>query len=81
MTLTFLPKFTLSLQKSRMLQVQGIKAAAVVVYRKALIRLRRASARQATREMRYHRLSRRVNNTVKKNLSLEITGRYILIKA
>jgi len=54
-----------------MLQVQGIKAAAVVVYRKALI----------TREMRYHRLSRRVNNTVKKNLSLEITGHYILIKA
>jgi hypothetical protein len=47
---------TLLLQKSRMLQVQGIKAAAVVVYRNALI----------TREMRYHRLSRRVSNKVKK---------------
>ena len=44
------------LQKSRMLQVQGTKAATVVVYRKVLI----------TREIRYHRLSRRVNNTVKK---------------
>jgi len=61
---------TLSLQKSRMPQVLGIKAAAVVVYRKALI----------TPEMRYHRLSRRGNNTVKNTLSLETTGSYILIK-
>ena len=37
---------TLTLQKSRIPQVQGIKAAAVVVYRKALIR----------QEMWYHRL-------------------------
>jgi len=40
-------EITLTLQKSRIPQVQGIKAAAVVVYRKALI----------TQEMRYHRLS------------------------
>jgi len=34
-------------------QIQGIKAVAVVVYRKALI----------TQEMRYHRLSWKVNKT------------------
>jgi hypothetical protein len=38
---------TLTLQKSRIPQVQGITDAAVVIYRKALI----------TQEMRYHRLS------------------------
>jgi hypothetical protein len=43
------------LSEDPMLQVQG-KGEAVIVYRKALI----------TREMRYHWLSRRVNNTVKK---------------
>ncbi len=43
---------TLPLQKSRMLQIQGIRAAAVVFYRKALI----------TPEMGYYRLSLRVNN-------------------
>jgi hypothetical protein len=47
--------FILLLQKSRIPQVQGIKAAAVVVYRKALI----------TQEMRCPRLSLKVNNTAK----------------
>jgi hypothetical protein len=56
------PNFTLTLQKSRIPQVQGIKAAAIVVYRKALI----------TQEMRCHRLSLKVNNTAKKLLSLDI---------
>jgi len=50
-------------------QVQGIKAAAVVIYRKALI----------TPEMGYHRLSRWVNNTVKKGSLLDITGGRILV--
>ena len=45
-------KFTLTLQKSRVLQIQGVKGAAVVIYRKPL----------TTLEMRCHRLSRRVNN-------------------
>jgi len=43
---------TLTLQKSRVLQIQGVKNAAVVIYRKPL----------TTQEMRCHRLSRRVNN-------------------
>jgi len=51
------------------LQVQGIKAAAVVIYRKALI----------TPEMGYYRLSQRVNNTVKKGSLLDITGGRILV--
>ena len=45
---------TLTLQKSRVLQIQGVKCAAVVIYRKPL----------TTLEMRRHRLSRRVNNMV-----------------
>ena len=45
-------KETLTLQKSRVLQIQGVKGAAVVIYRKPL----------TTLEMRCHRLSRRVNN-------------------
>ncbi len=47
-------KYTLPLQKSRMLQIQGIRAAAVVFYCKVLI----------TPEMGYYRLSLRVNNVV-----------------
>jgi hypothetical protein len=43
---------TLPLQKSRMLQIQGAKGDAVVIYCEPL----------ATQEMRYHRLSLRVNN-------------------
>jgi len=43
---------TLTLQKSRVLQIQGVKGAAVVIYRKPL----------TTQEMRCHRLSRRVND-------------------
>ena len=43
---------TLTLQKSRVLQIQGVKGAAVVIYRKPL----------TTQEMRCHRLSRKVNN-------------------
>jgi len=44
--------FTLILQKSRVLQIQRLKGAAVVIYCKPLTML----------EMRCHRLSRRVNN-------------------
>ena len=40
------------LQKSRMLQIQGVKGEAVVGYCEPL----------KTQEMRHHRLSRRVNN-------------------
>jgi hypothetical protein len=40
------------LQKSRMLEIQGVKGEAVVSYCESL----------TTKEMRYHRLSRRVNN-------------------
>jgi hypothetical protein len=54
-----------------MLQIQGIEAAAVVIYRNALI----------TREMRHHRVSRRVNNTVKKTIIENNRAIYILIKA
>jgi len=50
-------------------QIQGIKAAAVVVYRKALI----------TPEMGYPRRSHRVSNTVKKGSLLDITGGRILV--
>jgi len=45
-------QLTLSLQKSRMLQIQGVNCEAVVIYREPL----------TTLEMRYHRLSRRVKN-------------------
>jgi hypothetical protein len=40
------------LQKSTVLQIQGVKGEAVVVYRKPL----------TTREVQYHRLFPRVNN-------------------
>jgi hypothetical protein len=45
---------TLTLQKSRVLQIQGVKGAAVVAYRKPL----------TTQEMRCRRLSLWVNNMV-----------------
>ena len=45
--------FTLTLQKSRMLQIQGAKGEAVFAYREPL----------TTKEMRHPRLSRRVNNS------------------
>ena len=44
--------FSLTLQKSRVLQIQGVKGAAVVIYRKPL----------TTLEMGCHRLSRGGNN-------------------
>jgi hypothetical protein len=44
--------FTLTLQKSRMPQIEDVKGEAVVLYREPL----------TTQEMRYHRLSPRVNN-------------------
>ena len=47
-----LVELTLTLQKSRMLQIQGAKGEAVVIYCEPL----------ATKKMRYPRLSRRVNN-------------------
>ncbi len=43
---------TLTLQKPRVLQMQGVKGEAVVVYADPL----------TTQQMLYHRLSRRVNN-------------------
>jgi hypothetical protein len=45
-------KGTLTLQKPRILQMQGVKGEAVVVYANSL----------TTQQMPYHRLSRRVNN-------------------
>ncbi|MBN1842456.1 MAG: hypothetical protein JW883_09290 [Deltaproteobacteria bacterium] len=47
-----LVRFTLTLQKPRVLQMQGVKGEAVVVYADPL----------TTQQMLYHRLSRRVNN-------------------
>jgi hypothetical protein len=47
-------KKTLALQKSRMPEMQGVKGEAVAVYADPL----------TTQQMRYHRLSRRVNNMV-----------------
>jgi hypothetical protein len=49
-------EFILTLQKSRIPQVRGVKGEAVVIYCEPL----------TTKEMGYNRLSRRVNNTVKK---------------
>ena len=72
--IALLGEFTLTLQKSRMPQVRGVKGEAVVIYCDPL----------TTKEMGYYRLSRRVNNTVKKPLFLEttwgcvLTGPYIL---
>ena len=60
------------LQKSRIPQVQGIKAAAVVIYRKVLITQVEDSVNSG--EMRCHRLSRKVNNTAKKVSSLDATN-------
>ena len=52
--------FTLMLQKSRMLQMQGVKGKAVVGYAEPLTtRLVRS---RVNGEMRYTRLSRRVRN-------------------
>ena len=45
-----------------MLQIQGAKGELIVIYYEPLIRLRRASARQATLEMRCRRLFHWVNN-------------------
>jgi hypothetical protein len=56
---------TLTLQKSKIPQVQGIKVTAVVACRKALI----------TQEMRCHRLSSKVNNTAKKGAFIEYNQR------
>jgi hypothetical protein len=47
-----LGKVTLTLQKPKVLQMQGVKGEAVVVYADPL----------TTQQMLYHRLSRRVNN-------------------
>ena len=53
----------LTLQKSRMPQIQGVKGEAVVIYREPL----------TTQEMRHHRLSRRVNNMAGFSLFVHIT--------
>ncbi len=52
-------------------QVRGVKGEAVVIYCEPL----------TTKEMGYYRLSRRVNNTVKKPLFLEITLGCVFIEA
>jgi len=48
----FFSVFSLTLQKSRVLQIQGVKGEAVVFYRKLF----------TTKELRRHRLSHWVNN-------------------
>jgi len=48
-------------------QIRGVKGKAVVIYCEPL----------TTKEMGYHRLSRRVNNTVKNDCFLDITGSLI----
>jgi len=50
------------LQKSRMLEIQGVKGEAVVSYCESL----------TTKEMRYHRLSRRVNNAAFSGFRLDL---------
>ena len=45
-------------------QIRGVKGEAVAIYCEPL----------TTKEMGYHRLSRRVNKTVKKDSFLDITG-------
>ncbi len=50
--MTIFAVFTLTLQKPRVPQMQGVKGEAVVVYADPL----------TTKEMRYHRFSQRVNN-------------------
>jgi len=54
---------TLTLRKSRMPQVQGVEGEAVVCYADPL----------TTQEMRYHRLSRRVNNMAGFSLFVDVT--------
>jgi hypothetical protein len=56
-------EYTLKLQKSRMPQVQGVEGEAVVCYAEPL----------TTQEMRYHRLSRRVNNMASFWLFVDVT--------
>jgi hypothetical protein len=61
---------TLTLQKSRMPQVQGVQGEAVVSYAEPL----------TTQQMRYDRLSRRVNNRPKKAVNSHITASDFLRK-
>jgi len=56
---------TLTPQKLRMLQIQGVKGEAVVHYCESL----------TTKEMRHHRLSRRVNNRTKLFISPAVACR------
>ena len=62
--------FTLTLQKSRIPRIRGVKGEVVAIYCEPL----------ATKEMGYYRLSRRVNNTVKKPPFPEITRGCVLIE-
>ena len=55
--------FTLTLQKSRMLQIQGAEGEAIVGYCEP----------SATQEIRYHRLSRRVKNMAVFSLFVDFT--------
>jgi hypothetical protein len=59
---------TLTLQKSRVLQIQGVKGEAVVLYCEPL----------TTKEMRCPWLSRRVNNTAILWALLELTNSDVL---
>jgi hypothetical protein len=54
---------TLTLQKSRTPQVQGVEGEAVVCYAEPL----------TTQDMRYHRLSQRVNNMAGFSLFVHVT--------
>jgi len=51
-------------------QIQGVEGEAVVIYREP----------STTQEMRYHRLSRRVNNRPKKALNKHVTTSDVLHK-
>jgi hypothetical protein len=59
---------TLTLQKSRVLQIRGVKGEAVVLYCEPL----------TTKEMRCPRLSQRVNNTAILRALLEFTNSDVL---
>jgi hypothetical protein len=56
-------EFTLMLQKSRLLQILGVEGEAVVIYREP----------PTTKEMRYPRLSPRVNNMAFFSRFLDVT--------
>jgi hypothetical protein len=62
---------TLTLQKLRMLQIQGVKGEGVVHYCEPLTT--KVVRSRTSGEMWHHRLSGRVNNRTKLFLSLDVT--------